>query len=304
MVKTDESNPIAMAVHGGAMDIPTTEREAHRLGCRRALEVGLHILAVGGSSLEAVEAAVRVLEEDGAFDAGRGSMLDEDGQVSLDAGIMDGATLNTGSVAAVVGVPSAVSLARAVLDSPYAIIVGPGAQRFAVRHGIAVCDPSIMVSDRERARWLASGGVDRTRREAPDEIADTVGAIALDRLGHTAAATSTGGSARKPMGRVGDSPVIGAGLYADSNGAVSTSGRGEPLIPLLLAKTVVDMMGSGMSAPDASRAAIDILEKRRLRGGLISLDPSGGVGVNWNTPTMAYAFLPSGLHEIQDGPHS
>src|SRR5439155_15068723 len=134
----------------------------------------------GGTALEAVEAAIRVLEEDGTFAAGRGSFLDEDGDVSLDAGIMDGETLNTGSIAAAIGVPNAISLARAVLDSPHAVIVGEGARRFAERHGVAVCEPADMVHPRERARWEAMDGGRARPDWAAQMFGDTVGGVARD----------------------------------------------------------------------------------------------------------------------------
>jgi beta-aspartyl-peptidase (threonine type) len=294
---------IAMGVHGGALAIPAPEREPHRLGCRRALESGLAVLRAGGSALDAVEAAVRVMEDDGTFDAGRGSFLDEDGNVSLDAGIMDGATLNTGSVAAAIGVPNPVSLARAVLESPHAVIVGDGARRFAERHGIAVCDPAALIHPRERARWLAAGGGEARPGWAAQLFGDTVGALARDRYGRMAAATSTGGSPGKPRGRVGDSPFIGAGLYADDEaGASSTTGHGERIIPLVWAKDGVDLMRAGMPAPDAAAMAVTRLGRLDARGGIILLDTAGRLGVAWNTPAMAFALWPAGATAIVDGP--
>jgi beta-aspartyl-peptidase (threonine type) len=250
-----------------------------------------------------VEAAVRVLEDDGTFDAGRGAFLDEDGNVSLDAGMMDGTTLNTGSVAAATGVPNAVSLARAVLDSPHAVIVGDGARRFAERHGVAVCDPAEMVHPRERARWLAAGGGEAAPDWASQMFGDTVGAVARDAAGRIAAATSTGGSPGKPKGRVGDSPFIGAGLYADdSAGASSTTGHGELIIPLVWAKDAVDLMRDGMPARRAATTALDRLGRLDARGGILLLDRDGRLGVAWNTPTMAYALWPAGATAITDGP--
>jgi L-asparaginase / beta-aspartyl-peptidase len=303
MTTADGSGRIAMAVHGGAFRIPAKESEAHRLGCRRALDRGLEVLRGGGSALDAVEAAVRVLEDDGLFDAGRGSFLDEDGEVSLDAGIMDGETLNTGSVAAAIGVPNAVTLARAVLASPHAVIVGPGARRFAEAHGVAVCEPGTMVSERERARWLAAGGGQAKPDWAEQMFGDTVGAVALDASGHTAAATSTGGSPGKPKGRVGDSPFIGAGLYADDEaGAASTTGHGELIIPLVWAKESVDLMRNGTPASRAAAAAVGRLGRLDARGGIILLDRDGGIGVDWNTPSMAFAYMAADATEIVDGP--
>jgi beta-aspartyl-peptidase (threonine type) len=294
---------IAMAVHGGAFNIPAEEREAHRRGCRAALDRGLAVLRGGGSAIDAVEAAVNVLENDGTFDAGRGSFLDEDGNVSVDAGIMDGATLNTGSVAAAIGVPNAVTLARAVLESPHAVIVGDGARRFAERHGVAVCDPAELVHPRERARWLAAGGGLAKPDWAAQMFGDTVGAVARDASGRIAAATSTGGSPGKPKGRVGDSPFVGAGLFADdAAGASSTTGHGELIIPLVWAKDAVDLMRDGLPAPKAATEAVARLDRLEARGGIILLDTEGRVGVAWNTPAMAYALWPAGATEATEGP--
>jgi beta-aspartyl-peptidase (threonine type) len=294
---------IAIAVHGGAFNIPPREREAHRLGCRRALEAGREVLLRGGSALDACEAAVRVLEDDGTFDAGRGSFLDEDGNVSLDAGMMDGATLETGSIAGGIGIRNAVTVARRVLESPHAVIVGDGVRRFAERAGCDTCDPAEMVHPRERARWEAAGGGQATPNWAQQMFGDTVGAVALDSAGNLAAATSTGGSPQKPRGRVGDSPFVGAGLFADNrSAAVSTTGHGERIIPLVWAKAAADLVEHGEAAPQAAGRAVDLLDRLDAKGGLIVLDRHGNAGVAWNTPAMAFAAWPRGATEIVDGP--
>ena len=298
---------IAIAVHGGAFAIPPGEHEAHRLGCRRALERGREVLLAGGSALDAVEAAVRVLEDDGTFDAGRGSFLDESGTVSLDAGIMDGATLETGSIAAGVGIRNAVTVARRVLESPHAVIVGEGARRFAEATGCEVCDPAEMVHPRELARWQAAGGGQADPNWASQMFGDTVGAVALDAHGNLAAATSTGGSPGKPKGRVGDSPFVGAGLFADNrSAATSTTGHGERIIPLVWAKAVADLVERGHAAPQAAVMGLTILDRLDAKGGIIVLDRDGHVGVAWNTPAMAFAAWQSGAEgarrEIEDGP--
>ena len=298
---------IAIAVHGGAFAIPPEEHEAHRLGCRRALERGREVLLAGGSALDAVEAAVRVLEDDGTFDAGRGSFLDESGTVSLDAGIMDGATLEAGSIAAGVGIRNAVTVARRVLESPHAVIVGEGARRFAEATGCEVCDPAEMVHPRELARWQAAGGGQADPNWASQMFGDTVGAVALDAHGNLAAATSTGGSPGKPKGRVGDSPFVGAGLFADNrSAATSTTGHGERIIPLVWAKAVADLVERGHAAPQAAVMGLTILDRLDAKGGIIVLDRDGHVGVAWNTPAMAFAAWPSGAEgarrEIEDGP--
>jgi beta-aspartyl-peptidase (threonine type) len=283
--------PIAIAVHGGAYVIPPDERDPHRCGCRHALDAAARVLKDGGSSLDAVEQAVAALEQDGAFDAGRGSALNVDGEVELDAGIMDGRTLRSGSVAAVPGVPIAVVLARAVLESQYSVIVGDGARRFAQEHGLETCDPAELVCERERRRHEASSGAQRYDWDKV-MFGDTVGAVALDSAGHLAAATATGGSPRKPKGRVGDSPWVGCGLYADDEtAAVSTTGHGELLIPLVWAKAATDLVGEYADPHLACERAVAMLDRQQARGGLIIVDPAGRIGVKWNTPQMAFAFL-------------
>jgi beta-aspartyl-peptidase (threonine type) len=291
-----------MAVHGGAFAIPSDEIDAHRKGCRRALEAGQRILADGGSSLDAVQAAVTVLEDDETFDAGRGSFLNEVGAVELDAGVMDGRDLRTGSVAAVQRIRNPVLLARQVLESPHAVLVGEGAQRFAITQGITPCRSEDLISDRERIRWEQRGdGSDPNWARAL--FGDTVGAVALDGAGDLAAATSTGGSPGKPQGRVGDSPFVGAGLYADNAaGAVSTTGHGELIIPLVWAKSAVDVMGAGSAAQEGADRAMLILERLGARAGLITLDVKGRVGVAWNTPRMAFALQGLDDYDCSDGP--
>ena len=297
----------AIGVHGGAFDIPLPERETHRQGCLAAAAAGWEVLATGGSALDAVERAVRLMEASGIFGAGRGSSLNEDGIVELDAGIMDGGTLAVGSVAAVQGVPHPVTLARRVLESPLAVVVGPGAARFAERCGVERCEPAELASDRERRRW-------EERRAHPDPdwartmfgagaARDTVGAVALDARGDLAAATSTGGAPFKPSGRVGDSPFVGAGLYADNgSGAVSTTGHGERIIPVLLAKAAADWMAREVDPQEAAERALALLARVDGRGGLIAIDRSGRMGVAWNTPAMAFATRSSDERDGRAGP--
>jgi L-asparaginase / beta-aspartyl-peptidase len=293
---------IAIAVHGGAYAIPEDEREAHRRGCRLALEIGLAILDQGGSSLDAVEAAVAALEEDGTFGAGRGAALNEDGEVELDAGMMDGHTLATGSVAALPAVPAAIRVARRVLDSQYAVLVGEGALRFTRRHGLPTCDPSELISAREWRRWAAGRG-EQAAEWAQQMFSDTVGAVAADSRGHLTAATATGGSPRKPKGRVGDSPFIGCGLYAnDATAAVSATGHGERLIPLVWAKYAADIVAGGATPQEAADQSVGLAASAQTRGGIIIVDHLGRIGVAWNTPQMAFAILGAGVDEIRDGP--
>lgn len=294
----------AIAVHGGAFDIHPGEFDRHREGCLSAARAGWQVLDEGGSALDAVERAVRELEGSGIFGAGRGSALNEDGEIELDAGMMDGAALDVGSVASVRGVPHPITLARRVLESRFAVFTGDGAHQFAESAGVETCDPATLVSDRERALW-------EERRAHPDPNwvgtmfgRDTVGAIALDRAADLAAGTSTGGMPFKPRGRVGDSPFIGAGLYADNeSGAVSTTGHGERIIPLVLAKMAADLIGAGLEPQAAAERAIATLAARLDgRGGLITMDRQGRIGVAWNTPAMAFALRPARSTEYRTGP--
>jgi beta-aspartyl-peptidase (threonine type) len=293
----------AIAVHGGAFDIAPPERDRHREGCLLAARAGWQVLDDGGSALDAVERAVRELEGSGIFGAGRGSAMSEEGFVELDAGIMDGEALRVGSVVSVRGVPHAITLARRVLESPLAVLTGEGARQFAERTGVETCDPDDLVSERERALWE-----ERHAHPDPNWVEtmfghDTVGAIVLDRAGNLAAGTSTGGMPFKPAGRVGDSPFIGAGLYADNTtGAASTTGHGERIIPVVLSKTATDLIGSGLDPQVAAERALGTLERVRGRGGLITLDRSGRIGIAWNTPAMAFALRPAGAGEYRAGP--
>ena len=280
---------IAMAVHGGAFASPEAPLAAYREGCERALAAGVELLEGGGSAVDAVVAAVSRLEDDELFDAGRGSFLDEDGVVRLDAGIMCGSSLRTGSVASVAGVPNPVTLARAVMESEHAVLVGEGASRFAERAGVTTCDAEALVIPREQERWERLGG-----KTDPDWVrslfGDTVGAVAVDRRGQVASATSTGGSPLKPLGRVGDSPFVGAGLYADSlQGAASASGHGELLIPLVWCKTAVDLLADSDSPTVAANRAVAHLARLEAKGGIILVDRRGDVGVGWNTPYFSFA---------------
>ena len=293
----------AIAVHGGVFDIAAAEKERCREGCLAAARTGWAVLDGGGSALDAVEQAVRALEGSGIFGAGRGSALNEDGDIELDAGMMDGATLDVGSVASVRGVPHAITLARRILESPFAVFTGEGAHRFAERAGVETCDPRDLISERARAIWEES-------RAHPDPNwvgtmfgHDTVGAIALDLSGNIAAGTSTGGMPFKPRGRVGDSPFIGAGLYADNEtGAASTTGHGERIIPVVLAKTAADLMGNGLEPQLAAERALATLARVKARGGLITMDRQGRIGVAWNTPAMAFALRAADATEYRTGP--
>ena len=283
-------------VHGGAWDIPDEEMPGHLNGCRIAAQIGWSILQQGGAALDAVEAAIRALEDDSAFDAGKGAWLNSAGEVELDAIIMDGTTLESGAVAAVQHVRNPISLARLVMErTPHALIAGTGAERFAQAQGIELCDESELLTGHELERWRMI----RAQRDFSVVQAfsgsphGTVGAVARDVRGHIAAGTSTGGTPNKMQGRVGDSPLIGCGCYADDLSAgASATGWGESIMKVVLCKAVCDYTTQGYSAQGAADKAIGVLADRAQGlGGLIVIDRSGQIGVSFNTPRMARAWL-------------
>ena len=282
-----------LVVHGGGWAIPDDMVDAHLSGIRTAMAAGWHALERGGSALDAVEAAVVVMEDDEAFDAGRGSFLNRDGRVQLDALMMDGATLRAGGVGCVERIRNPIHLARIVLeDSPHVYFVGPGAERFAEEHGVSLIANEELVIQREleRLRRLQAQG------ESPADVFsashDTVGAVALDKNGNLAAATSTGGTLNKTPGRVGDSSLIGCGCYADNqSAAVSTTGWGEPIMKLVLGKWAADRVAAGAPPQQSASEAISYLRQRLSgHGGIIVLDAQGRLGIAHNTPRMAWGF--------------
>jgi beta-aspartyl-peptidase (threonine type) len=306
-----------LLVHGGAWAIPDDAVEAHTFGVRSALLAGYALLERGATAVDAVEAAVAVLEDDEAFDAGRGSFLTRDGRVQLDALLMDGGitgTMRAGGVACVERLRNPIHAARLVLEkSPHVYFVGRDAENFAAELGMPLIDNSELVLERERVRLADAqekeragfpdqtfSGVQNTAQEMDKEAPgrapydssshDTVGAVALDAGGNLAAATSTGGTLNKAPGRVGDSSLIGCGCYADNlSAAVSLTGWGEPIMKLVLGKWAVDRVLAG-DAPDAAAEAAIAYLFRRLggHGGIILLGPDGRYGLAHNTPRMAW----------------
>lgn len=310
----------ALIVHGGAWDIPDEAVAACNAGCRQALDAGWSILSRGGSALDAVEASILVLEDDPVFDAGFGSHLNLDGRVECDAIVMNGGTLRAGAVASLQRIRNPIRLARAVLEHcPHMMLVADGAERFAKDHGVALCDPEELVSDAEREAWQRCSRDKHAAAHHQGHEQGTVGAVALDSEGKLFAATSTGGTCCKLPGRVGDSPLIGCGCYADSAiGGVSCTGYGEAIMKIVMAKTAVDLLractssftisdssrdpsdeGSHSGAADAAklaaREAIHLLAHRtHATGGLILLDHLGNPGFACNTPRMAHGYVVHG----------
>jgi beta-aspartyl-peptidase (threonine type) len=287
-----------LLIHGGAWAMPDDAIAAHEDGISNALAAGYVLLEKGATAVDAVEAAVAVMEDDDTFDAGRGSFLTQDGRVQMDALLMNGENLRTGGVACVERLRNPIRAARLVLDkSPHVYFVGTGAERFARQHGMALCDNMDLVVRRERERLYKAqadelaGLPDETFSGSLDSH-DTVGAVALDVHGNIAAGTSTGGTLNKAPGRVGDSSLIGCGCYADNlSAAVSLTGWGEPIMKLVLGKWAVDRVAAGASPDEAAHEAIAYLFNRLGgHGGIILLGPDGRVGLAHNTPRMAWGL--------------
>lgn len=295
----------ALIVHGGAGDIPAIEHPDYLAGCRVAFETGWRLLQRGQSALDAVEAAVREMEDNPAFDAGVGSVLNAEGEIELDAMIMNGQNLRLGAVGAVRGIANPVTLARRIMeDTAHNILVADGARQYAARIGLTLCSQSELTVPREVARYHEQRAAMQKKRKLSLAGHDTVGAVAVDQFGNVAAATSTGGIAFKLPGRVGDSPLVGSGAYADNlTGGASATGHGEAIMRVLLSKTASDAIGTGMDAQAAALHSIDVLAQRvEGEGGIIVIDRHGNVGFAHNSPHMAVAWrTPDGEIKVSIG---
>ncbi len=297
MARSDvgEAMKPSIIVHGGAWDIPDGLVDRHVKGCDSAAEIGYQRLVAGASAVDAVVEAVATMEDDPTFDAGVGSVLTQSGKVELDAIVMDGRSLRSGAVAALQRIRNPVRVARAIMSStPYSMLAGEGALEFAIAQGFETCAEEDLLVGRELDdyREYIRTGVLRTREHFSGGN-DTVGACAVDSEGHVACATSTGGIPRKMAGRVGDSPIVGCGAYADDRvGAASATGWGEQIRAVVLSKATIDIEAR-LRDPDGScREAVATLNERvNGYGGLIMVDARGRVGYHHNTPRMAFAFV-------------
>ncbi|WP_369061888.1 isoaspartyl peptidase/L-asparaginase family protein [Caulobacter sp. 73W] len=264
----------AIIVHGGAKDIAPHLEERHRQGCLMAVEAGARILAEGGSAIVAAQAAVRVLEDDPVFNAGRGSVSNADGDIECDAAIMDGSDLSVGAVAAVRRIRNPIDAAVALLDDEAVLLVCDGAERFARSKGLCMCEPGDLAVE----------------PAACDVGCDTVGCVVVDAYGDVAAATSTGGLRGSRPGRVGDSPLPGCGLYAENGvGGVSLSGEGEALIRVGMANCVMRALEFNTPA-DAGRSAFDRLSKVGGEAGAIIIDADGRIDWLHNSRDFAVGY--------------
>lgn len=303
---------IALIVHGGAGDISAERHSSAQEGCQLAALAGWRILQAGGSCLDAVEVAVRTLEDNPAFNAGTGACLSAEGKIELDAGIMDGRSLAVGAIAGVQLIKNPIGLARKVLASPHVLLIGQGAQSFANEQGIAGCTFEDLLTERQYQQWHAYLAKHGLSPDNPEMIGQqittlsalqepkrgTVGAVACDSTGGLAAATSTGGIHNKYPGRVGDSPLVGCGFYADEYAAVSCTGDGEAFVRLLIAMRAAQASAQGQSASQAARGVVELLGKKTEgKGGLIIIDQSGRIGLAHNSQHMAHAYMTAELAE-------
>lgn len=300
---------IGMAVHGGAGRSRGKRRKEVKEGILEATERGLRVLRSGGDAVSAVEEAVKALEDNPVFNAGTGSVLTLDGRCEMDAAIMRGSTLEAGAVAGIEKIKNPISLARKVMEeTDHVLLAGEGAQQFARIMGFEEYDPvterrlkewrkwSKKVKEGEPIHWKK---IAKLLRRYPEILRGTVGAVALDSKGELAVATSTGGALLKLFGRIGDTPVLGAGTYATPIAAVSATGIGEGIMRTLLAKTVCDFIRMGLTPEKACQAGIDLINQTvKTSAGVIAVDSLGRTGYAFNTAAMPTALYSSEREEI------
>jgi beta-aspartyl-peptidase (threonine type) len=299
----------SLMAHGGAgaLDNVKDDKTAFRYveSIRRTLEHGRDVMELGGSAVQAVEACASLLEDDPVFNAGCGSVLNENGKVEMDAAIMDGRDLSAGAVAAVDNIANPIQLARLVMTkSEHVMLISEGAMRFADHCGMdRVPEDYFYTPDRveqlhqARRQHKIMLDHDDMEQETEDQKYGTIGALARDPKGNLAAATSTGGVVNKRLGRVGDSPIIGAGVYADNETcAVSATGFGEDFMRSVISKTIADFMYmQGMDATQATEAGIEYLVRKvRGRGGVIVIDRDGNCASGFSTKKMIHGWIENG----------
>jgi L-asparaginase / beta-aspartyl-peptidase len=289
-----KENKVVIVIHGGAWKIPDELKDGTLRGVEEAAKVGYEILRKNGKAIDAVEASIAIMEDDPYFDAGTGSVLNEIGNVEMDAMIMDGEDLSLGSVVSVSRVKNPIRLARVVKEkTSHVMFTGKGAERVGKVNGIEMIDPKSLVTKAARKEWERFSRYGDTVDTLFNNSHDTVGAIAMDSRGFLAAGTSTGGITAKREGRVGDSPVVGSGGYADNEvGATSLTGHGESILRTCLAMRIMSEMRSGSSALDAAKHALKYMKTRVGGcGGVICMDKDGNVGIAHTTERMAWACI-------------
>ncbi|KAL1497460.1 hypothetical protein ABEB36_008427 [Hypothenemus hampei] len=281
-------------VHGGAGDTPLSRIQEKFDGNRKSVEAGYKVLQNGGSALDAVEAAVRVMEDDGIFNAGYGSVLNLEGEVEMDASVMIGSTLEAGAITVVKDIANPISLARLVMEkTPHLLLAGAGANKFAEEQGIPRLSPGQLVTPYARSileEFKKQKGINTKKIPGGG---GTVGAVAIDKNGHLAAATSTGGMNGKMVGRSSDTSLIGSGTYADDNiGAVSTTGHGETIARYCLAHAILKTMQyENKSADEATKETLKkMTAKLHNTAGAITISKDGEVGIGFTTDRMSWAY--------------
>ncbi|XP_045478220.1 isoaspartyl peptidase/L-asparaginase-like [Harmonia axyridis] len=286
-----------LIVHGGAGDIKDSRVPDKIKGVKIAAKAGYKILKNGGTALDAVETAVRILEDDESMNAGRGSVLNLDGEVEMDASIMDGSTLAAGAVTIVRDIAHPISLARLVMErTPHVLLAGPGANKFAEEQGIPRLLPGSLITPfaKEALKEFKKKGGSLTEIGGKDNPGDvgTVGAVALDSQGHLAAATSTGGINGKMVGRSSDTSLIGSGTYADDEiGGVSTTGHGDSIIKVCMAYAILKNIENGSDPQKATQSVLDKMSaKLNNTAGAITISKTGEIGVGFSSKRMSWAY--------------
>ncbi|KAL2083467.1 hypothetical protein ACEWY4_021240 [Coilia grayii] len=283
-----------IVVHGGAGHIPKERAQLSCAGVREAARGGYGILRAGGSAMDAVVEAVTMLENNPAYSAGRGSVLNVKGEVEMDAIVMDGRTLDSGAVSAVRRVANPVQLARLVMEkTKHLCLTAEGASQFARAMGIPEVPEESFITDYARMRWKKNLAPDANPVECEMGKMGTVGAVAVDTEGNVACATSTGGMTNKMEGRVGDTPCIGCGGYADNKvGAVSSTGHGEAIMKVTLSRLILFHMEQGRSAEEASDLGLAYMKKRvQGLGGVVTVDPKGAWAARFSSLQMAWVAV-------------
>jgi L-asparaginase / beta-aspartyl-peptidase len=290
---------IAMIVHGGASPVPAEEAEAYKRGCLAAVQAGWAVLHRGGNACDAVEAAIRVFEADATFNAARGRLLNADGDVQLDAAIMEGRELRFGALAAAQELRHPISVARKILDVGPLLLSGDGVRRFGVAHRAELCDKAELVTEKARHQWQQTEQQLREQSNTKPGGSDTVGCVALDANGLIAVGTSTAGEDHNPPGRVGDSALAGCGFYAKNTlGGCAVTGIGEAIIQVTLAKRVVELLADGLHPDDAAKQGIELLDGQvQGEGDCIVLDKDGRFGWAHNSADMPCAVMISVMEQ-------
>ncbi|XP_003122673.2 isoaspartyl peptidase/L-asparaginase isoform X1 [Sus scrofa] len=294
-------NSAVIVVHGGgASCISKDRKERVRQGIVKAATVGYNILKEGGSAVDAVEGAVVVLEDDAEFNAGHGSVLNENGEVEMDASIMNGKDLSAGAVSAVRCVANPIKLARLVMEKTHhCFLTDQGAAKFAADNGIPAIPGEQLVTERNKKRLEKEKHEKCAQKSDPQKSLGTVGAVAVDCRGNVAYATSTGGIVNKMPGRVGDTPCIGSGGYADNDiGAISTTGHGESILKVNLARLTLFHVEQGKTLEEAAEASLGYMKSKvKGVGGVIVVNKAGDWAVKWTSASMPWAAAKDGkLH--------